>query len=167
METLKVKSHKAGAGVWLTIRLMEVFIEPTDVLRIIYAILQVRRRVPLQNESEDEHERRIGERYARITRTIGVRRGLEFRQLTKAEAAVLMTVALEVSFKALVLGKLANNRELIKAGERIIHDIPFGEVPAKRHVVKGREGPWMLAIETEAITIATLLLRGSHKVKAQ
>jgi len=89
---------------------MEVLIEPTDVLRIIYAILQVCRCVPLQNESEDEHKRRIGERCARITRTIGVRRGLEFRQLTKAEAAVLMTVALEVSFKALVLGKLANKQ---------------------------------------------------------
>ena len=43
-----------------------------------------------------------------MVRTIGVRRGLVFRQLTNVEAAVLMTVALEVSFKALVLSKLAN-----------------------------------------------------------
>ena len=34
------------------------------------------------------------------------------------------------------------------------HGIPFGEVPAKRHLMKGKEGPCMLAIETEAATIA-------------
>jgi hypothetical protein len=44
-----------------------------------------------------------------MMRTMGVWRGLEFRQLTKAVAAVFMAVALEVSFKALVLGQLANN----------------------------------------------------------
>ena len=83
---------------------MEVFIEPTDVFRIIYAILQIRRRVPLQNETEYENGKRLREQLARMVLTIGVRRGLEFRQLTKAEAAVLMAVALEISFKALVLG---------------------------------------------------------------
>lgn len=50
---------------------------------------------------------------------MGVRRGLESMQLTKAEAAVFMTVALRVSFKALVLDQLANNQELLKAEERI------------------------------------------------
>jgi len=45
-----------------------------------------------------------------MVRTIGVLRGLEFTQLTKAVAAVFMTVALGVSFKALVLGQLANKR---------------------------------------------------------
>jgi len=84
---------------------MEVVIEPADVFGIIYAILQIRRCIPLQN---DEHAKRTGERCPRMARTIGVRRGLEFRQLTKAEAAVFMTVALEVSFKALGLGQLAN-----------------------------------------------------------
>jgi hypothetical protein len=88
----------------LTIWLMEVVIEPTDVFGIINAILQVRRCVPLQNESEYENRKRLRERLARMARTIGVRRGLEFRQLTKAEAAVFMAVALKISFKALVLG---------------------------------------------------------------
>lgn len=40
----------------LTIRIMKVVIEPTDVFGIVYAILQVRRCVPLKNESEDECE---------------------------------------------------------------------------------------------------------------
>ena len=83
---------------------MEVVIEPADVFGIIYAILQVRRCIPLKNESKDKHEKRLREQHARMARTMGVRRGLEFRQLTKAEAAVFMTVALGVSFKALVLG---------------------------------------------------------------
>ena len=46
------------------------------------------------------------------------------------------------------------NRELLKAEKRINYDIPSGEAPAERHIVKGREGPCMPAIETEAITIA-------------
>ena len=71
-----------------------------------------------------------------MLRTIGVRRGLEFGQLTKAE-------------------------------ERIDYDIPSGEALAKRHVVKGNEGPCMPAIETEAITIATPLRRDSRMAKAQ
>jgi len=83
---------------------MEVVIEPTDVFGIIYAILQVRRCVPLQNGSEYENGKRLRGQIARMVRTIGVRRGLEFRQLTNVEAAVLMAVALELSFKALVLG---------------------------------------------------------------
>ena len=87
---------------------MELIIEPADVLGIVDAILQVRRCVPLHSESESEHGKRARERRARVARTIGVRRGLEFAQLTKAEAAVFMTVALGVSFKALVLGQLAN-----------------------------------------------------------
>ena len=95
-------------GTWLTIRLVEVVIEPADVLGVIDAILQIRRCVPLQHESKGEHGERLGERSGRVVRTIGVRRGLEFRQLTKAVAAGFMTVALEVSFKALVLGQLAN-----------------------------------------------------------
>jgi len=83
---------------------MEVIIEPADVFGIVNTIFKVRRCVPLQNESEDEHRKRLREQRARMVRTIGVRRGLEFKQLTKAEAAVFMTVALGVSFKALVLG---------------------------------------------------------------
>jgi hypothetical protein len=97
---------------------------------------------------------------------MGVRRGIELTQLTKAEAAVLMTVALGVSFKAMVLGQLANSHGLLKAEKRIDYSIPPGGVPAKRHVVKGEEGPCMLAIETEAITIATLLRQGSCEAKA-
>lgn len=84
---------------------MEMVVEPTDVLGIIYAILQVRWCVPLQkNEDEGEHKKRLRELHGCMVRTIGVRRGLEFRQLAKAEEVVLMTVTLEVSFKALVLG---------------------------------------------------------------
>ena len=43
---------------WLTIRIMKMIIEPTDVFGIVYAILQVRRRVPLKKkkESQDEYE---------------------------------------------------------------------------------------------------------------
>ena len=106
------------------------------------------------------------EQPGRAVRTMGVRRGLELRQLTKAEAAVFMTVALGVSFKALVLSQLANNHGLLKAEERINYSIPLEGAPAKRHVVKGGEGPCMLAIETEAITIATPLRQGSCKAKA-
>ena len=87
---------------------MELVIEPADVLGIIDTILQVRRCVPLQNERESQYGKRLGERCTRVVRTIGVRRGLEFTQLTKAVAAVFMAVALGVSFKALVLGQLAN-----------------------------------------------------------
>ena len=87
---------------------MEVVIEPADVLGIIDTILQVRRCVPLQSENQGQYGKRLGEWCTRVVRTIGVRRGLEFTQLTKAVAAVFMTVALGVSFKALVLGQLAN-----------------------------------------------------------
>lgn len=104
----KGKSHRADTRVWLTIRLVQLVIEPTDVLGIIYAILQVRRCVPLEDGSEGEYGKRLAEQYACVVRTIGVRRGLVFRQLTKAEAAVLIAVALEVSFKGLVLSQLAN-----------------------------------------------------------
>ena len=104
-------------GVWLTIWLMEVVIEPADVFRIIYAILQVRRCIPLQNGSEYENEKRLGGQIARMVRTIGVRRGLEFKQLTNVEAAVFMAVVLEISFKALVLGWLANKPWAYKGGK--------------------------------------------------
>jgi hypothetical protein len=50
---------------------------------------------------------------------MGVRRGLDSRQLTKAEAAVFMTVALRVPFRAWVLDQLANNPGPLKAGKRI------------------------------------------------
>ena len=83
---------------------MEVIIEPTDVFGIIYAILQVRQCVPLQNEIEYQNGRKSRERLARMVRTIGVRRVLGFMQLTKAEAGVFMAVAFEISLKALVLG---------------------------------------------------------------
>jgi hypothetical protein len=43
----KGSPSKAKPVRWLTISLMEVVIEPTDVLRIIYAIFQVRRSIPL------------------------------------------------------------------------------------------------------------------------
>lgn len=83
---------------------MKVVIEPTDVFGIVYAILQVRRCVPLKNERYSKYGMRIAERCTRVVRTIGVRRGMGSRQLTKAEAAVFMTVALRLSFKASVLG---------------------------------------------------------------
>ena len=97
------KAHKAGAGgTWLTIGLVEMVIEPADVSGIVDTIIQIRRCVPLQSGSESEYGKRLRGRCARMVRTIGVRRGLGLTQLTKAVAAVFMTVALGVSFKALV-----------------------------------------------------------------
>ena len=54
---------RGGGTRRLTIRVMKVIIEPTDVFGIVYAILQIRRCDPLENESEDEHWKRAAERY--------------------------------------------------------------------------------------------------------
>lgn len=92
-ERQKVNYTKLVPGTWLTIRLVKVVIEPADVFGIINAICQVLRCIPLRNGSEHEHGKRVVGWCACVVRTIGVRRGLEFRQLTNAEAGVLMAVA--------------------------------------------------------------------------
>ena len=75
-----------------------------------------------------------------MVRTMGVRRGLESRQLTKAGAAVFMAVALRQPFKALGLDQLANNRGLLKAEERINYDPPLvgGDSQTPRREREGR-----------------------------
>ena len=51
----KKPKHMRAPGARLTIRLMEVVIEPAEFFGVIYTIIQIRRCVPLQNESKGEY----------------------------------------------------------------------------------------------------------------
>lgn len=70
----------------------------------------------------------------------------------------LIAVTLGPRFKGMVVGQLANARELLKAEKA---NKPRGGAPAKGHVAKGKEPPRMPPIETKADKTAASPGRGS------
>ena len=97
---------------------MKTVIEPTDCLGIVYAILQIRRCVPLKIEREGEYGRRIAERcaYHGSTTRLGV------NTVDKGGGSSVHGCGVGgIVFKASVLDQLANNHGLLKAEERIYH----------------------------------------------